>query len=195
VTLAQAALAEPLAVVTKGLRRLTGSATPSPKRCAVIGAGTIGHLAARVLALRGHSVTVIDQEPGRLALLEDIARTSTSMSDLSGFDWLIEATGNQAVLSSVLSNSRTGATLLLLGLPYGREGFTFESIVSFDKAVVGSVGSSGADFEEALATLASIDTRPFERTSYRLEEFERAWEAVRSRQHIKVMLHIDQAAT
>jgi 2-desacetyl-2-hydroxyethyl bacteriochlorophyllide A dehydrogenase len=195
VTLAQAALAEPLAVVIKGLRRLGASSTANgPRRCAVVGAGTIGHLAARVLALRGHQVTVFDREAARLSLLSEVATSSTSLGDLDGFDWLVEATGDQSMLTPLLQQSATGATLLLLGLPYAPHNFSFESIVGFDKTVVGSVGSSGADFEEALATLPLLDTSVFLQAHYPLEEYERAWNAVRSRAHIKVMLKIDATA-
>jgi threonine dehydrogenase-like Zn-dependent dehydrogenase/glycosyltransferase involved in cell wall biosynthesis len=192
VTLAEAALTEPLAVVIKGLRRL-GAAAPSipPKRAAVVGAGTIGQLAARVLALRGHEVTVFDRAPARLALLGDVASTSTEMTQLERFDWLIEATGDQAALTILLENSSTGATILLLGLPYGPHSFSFESIVGFDKTVIGSVGSSGADFDEALATLPMLDTSSFLQCSYPLDEYASAWTALRSRNHIKVMLKID----
>ena len=195
VSLAKAALAEPLAVVLKALRRLDASPTDTPKRCAVVGAGTIGHLTARVLSQRGHNVTVFDRESARLSLLEGIAATSTSFENLDQFDWLIEATGDQAALTALLEKSRTGATLLLLGFPYAYHSFSFESIVGFDKTVVGSVGSNGADFEEALATLPLLDTSPFLQAFYPLEEYERAWTDVRSRAHIKVMLRIDPAAT
>jgi 2-desacetyl-2-hydroxyethyl bacteriochlorophyllide A dehydrogenase len=193
VTLAQAALAEPLAVVLKALRRLGASAsTDSPKRCAVVGAGTIGHLTARVLSLRGHDVTVFDREAARLSLLTGIG-TSQTLTDLERYDWLIEATGDQGALTSLLQHSATGATLLLMGLPYAHHNFSFESIVGFDKAVVGSVGSNGGDFEEALATLPLLETTAFLQASYPLEEYERAWNAVRARTHIKVMLKIDPA--
>jgi len=195
ITLAQAALAEPLAVVIKALRRLEASAsTTAPKRCAVVGAGAIGHLAAKVLALRGHEVTVFDREPARLALLNGVVRTETYLSALDRFDWLVEATGDQAALTALLQQSATGATLLLLGLPYAHHNFSFESIVGFDKAVVGSVGSSGADFELALATLPRLDTSPFLQCAYPLEEFARAWDAMRSRAHLKVMLRVDANA-
>ena len=195
VSLAQAALTEPLAVVNKALRRLGASSlTDAPKRCAVIGAGTIGHLTAKVLSLRGHDVTVFDRDPARLALLTEIATTSTSLAKLDQFDWLIEATGDQSALTSLLQQSATGATLLLMGLPYALHNFSFESIVGFDKTVVGSVGSNGADFEEALATLPLLDTSPFLQALYPLEEYERAWLDVRSRAHIKVMLKMDPAA-
>jgi 2-desacetyl-2-hydroxyethyl bacteriochlorophyllide A dehydrogenase len=197
VTLAQAALAEPLAVVLKGLGRLGSRAggDAAARRCAVVGAGAIGHLAARVLALRGHDVTVVDREPSRLSRLEGVVATSTQLKDLDAFDWFVEATGDDGVLKRVLQQSRTGATLLLLGFPYATQPFTFESIVAYDKTVVGSVGSSGADFEEALATLRHIDTSHFLETTFPLEEFDRAWAAVRSKNHLKVMLRIDGTAS
>jgi 2-desacetyl-2-hydroxyethyl bacteriochlorophyllide A dehydrogenase len=193
-SLARAALAEPLAVVIKALRRL-GAVAAAPRRCAVIGAGTIGHLVAKVLALRGHEVTVFDRDAGRLSLLGDGIRTSTAMTDLDRFEWLVEATGSQSALTTLLRQSATGATLLLVGFPYEHQSFSFESIVGFDKAVIGSVGSNGADFDEALATLGRIETGPFLRAVYPLEEYERAWEAVRARSHIKVMLQIDPTAS
>jgi 2-desacetyl-2-hydroxyethyl bacteriochlorophyllide A dehydrogenase len=192
VTLAQAALAEPLAVVHKALRRLGSEPQgDKPRRCAVIGAGTIGHLAARVLALRGHDVTVIDRERERLGFLSGAIQTSSSLDNLDRFEWLIEATGQQSVLSALLQQSATGATLLLLGLPYSSHAFSFESVVAYDRTVVGSVGSSGADFERALATLAQIDTNPFLGAAYPLAEFEKAWTVARSRSVLKVMLKAD----
>jgi hypothetical protein len=81
-----------------------------------------------------------------------------------------------------------------MGFPYAHEGFSFESIVGFDKTVVGSVGSNGGDFEEALATLPLLDTSPFLQACYPLEEYERAWTDVRSRAHVKVMLRMDPVA-
>jgi threonine dehydrogenase-like Zn-dependent dehydrogenase len=167
----------------------------TPRRCAVVGAGTIGHLAARVLTLRGHSVTVFDRERERLRWLNGEIATSQSLEELGRFDWLVEATGDQVVLSTLLQQASTGATLLLLGLPYSDQKFNFESLVAFDRSVIGSVGSSGADFEEALVTLSMIDTSPFLKASYPLEEFETAWAVARSRTTLKVMLRADATAT
>ena len=196
VTQAQAALAEPLAVVHKALRRLGSQPQGDrPRRCAVAGAGAIGHLAARVLALRGHSVVVFDRDRGRLSLLDGAVSTEESLDGLERFEWLVEATGEQTVLDALLERSSTGATLLLLGLPYAVQAFGFESVVAYDRSIVGSVGSSGADFEQALATLPSIDTTAFLRTSYPLEEFEKAWSVARSRTALKVILRADPSAT
>lgn len=195
VTLAQAALTEPLAVVLKSLRRLGSSQNGDrPRQCAVIGAGTIGHMATRVLALRGHSVTVFDRESERLALLDGAVSTSQSLEGIERFEWLIEATGSQEILSALLQQAATGAALLLLGLPYRDQTFNFESIVAYDRSVIGSVGSSGADYEEALETLKNINAAPFLRSSYTLEEYEKALQAARSSTVLKVMLKADMSA-
>jgi 2-desacetyl-2-hydroxyethyl bacteriochlorophyllide A dehydrogenase len=192
-TLAKAALTEPLAVVHKGLRRLRLDAT-QPSRCAVIGAGTIGHLAARVLAARGHSVTAFDSDEERLKALNGAVSISATLQNLDHFDCFVEATGKQAVLSTLLQQSRPGATLLLLGLPYSEQEFNFESLVAYDRAVVGSVGSTRRDFDEALAILPKIDTTPFLGAQYRLEDYQNALEAARSRAVLKVMLTVDASA-
>jgi threonine dehydrogenase-like Zn-dependent dehydrogenase len=192
ISLAEAALAEPLAVIIKGLRRL-GSVPigDRSRKCAVFGAGTIGHLAALVLKLRGHSVTIFDRQRERLAALDGAVSTSTEPSNLADFEWLVEATGSQAILSTLLGQASTGATLLLLGLPYSDQTFNFEEIVAYDRSVIGSVGSSSADFDEAIATLARIDTSPFLQNRHSLENFERAFDAARSRTCLKVMMQLD----
>jgi len=139
-------------------------------------------------------VTVIDRERSRLSLLNDSIATSETLDGLDQFEWVVEATGDQGVLSALLQRSATGATLLLMGLPYGTEPFSFESIVAFDRAIVGTVGSSGADFEEALRTLPMIDTTPFLQAFLPLHEFEKAWSLARSRSVLKVMLQPDPGA-
>ena len=124
-----------------------------------------------MLALRGHEVTVFDREPARLALLSGVARTETSLNELDRFDWLVEATGDQAALAALLQGSTPGPRCCSSGCRMPTHSFSFESLVGFDKTVVGSVGSSGADFEEALATLPRLDTSPFLQSSFPLEDF------------------------
>jgi 2-desacetyl-2-hydroxyethyl bacteriochlorophyllide A dehydrogenase len=189
--LSKAALCEPMAVVMKGLRRIPGGVGSPPRKVAVVGAGAIGHLTARVLAARGHTVTVFDRNESRLAHLNGAVATSKEIDSLDGFEWIVEATGDQNALMTVLEKSATGATLLLMGLPYAKQPFSFESIVGFDRTVVGSVGSSSADFEEAIAMLRTLDTTPFLQTTFPLHEFENAWAAVRTRTPLKVMLWVD----
>jgi 2-desacetyl-2-hydroxyethyl bacteriochlorophyllide A dehydrogenase len=196
VTLKEACLCEPLAVVLKGLRRLEcawGSADP-PRRCAVIGAGPIGHLAARLLASSGHSVTVFDRSPRRLEYFAgSMIQVDQELQHLNQFDGLVEATGDPDALHKILLHSGPGATILLLGLPYAQRDFSFEAIVGYDKTIVGSVGSAAEDFAVATETVGRIDTRPFLQSTFSLRSYQEAWAAARARTQLKVILRVDDS--
>jgi 2-desacetyl-2-hydroxyethyl bacteriochlorophyllide A dehydrogenase len=187
----KACLCEPLAVVLKGLKRLmrTWPEKNAAKRCAVVGAGPLGHLCARVLALWGHRVTVFDRNPVRRKYFSgsDI-EVSDYLSRLNEFENLIEATGDPEALDAILHQSPAGATILLLGLPYAHRNFTFESIVAFDKIVVGSVGSSSNHFKKAIRLLPQLDTKAFSEKVMALSEFNNAWELVQMQKYLKVIL-------
>ncbi len=192
--LLEACVCEPLAVVMKGLRRLQHSwgAEERPRDCAVVGAGPIGHLSARILNARGHCVTVFDRDPSRLQLFggTDI-KAGRDLAELGAFEALIEATGDPDALEPILHNSAPGASILLLGLPYARRDFSFEAIVGYDKTIVGSVGSAGEDFDEALAVLPKIDISAFVRRQFPLDQYAAALAAARERRQLKVILKVD----
>jgi 2-desacetyl-2-hydroxyethyl bacteriochlorophyllide A dehydrogenase len=190
VGLMDACLCEPLAVVLKGLKRLSRvwQNERIGLKCAVVGAGPMGNLCAQVLNLRGHRVTAFDRHSGRLACLSEIGiGVSDDLNRLREFDALVEVTGDPEALDVMLSKSSAGATFLLLGLPYAHKPFTFESIVAYDKTVVGSVGSSGQEFEEAIALLPRIDSRAFTEKVLSLSEFRRGWELGRHKKHLKIL--------
>jgi threonine dehydrogenase-like Zn-dependent dehydrogenase len=192
--LRKACLCEPLAVALKGLKRLrrTWQTKKEPKQCAVVGAGPIGHLCAQVLALWGHQVTVFDRNPRRLNYFKGSAIEVTDDIDrLSEFENLIEVTGDPEALDIMIHQSPAGATIMLLGLPYAHRKFTFESIVAYDKIVVGSVGSSAKHFKIAIDLLPQIKTEIFTEKILPLADYAQAWELARSQKHLKIMLKID----
>ena len=197
VPLLPACVCEPAAVVLKGLKRLArASSATGPQDVAVVGAGPIGHLAARILQMRGHRATVFDRSPKRRALFDDSGiTTADELADLSPFQSIIEATGDPGALEAILQESSPGATLLLLGLPYAHRSFSFETIVGYDKVVVGSVGSSAADFEEAISLIAKIDTSAFTERILPISDFEQAWKEARARAYLKVVLEVDAVAS
>lgn len=189
--LRKACLCELLAVALKGLKRLSRAWSPEPevKRCAVVGVGPLGHFCARVLALRGHKVTAFDRNPLRRSYFEgsDIEVTD-DRSRLAEFDVLLEVTGDPEALDAILHQSAAGATILLLGLPYARREFTFESIVAYDKTIVGSVGSSAQEFDEAIELLPQLDLTRFTQKVLPLDAYISAWEITKAKTYLKVLL-------
>jgi 2-desacetyl-2-hydroxyethyl bacteriochlorophyllide A dehydrogenase len=191
--LRQAALCEPAAVVLKGLRRsqrVLGQGNSG--RYAVVGAGAIGHLCARILALRGYEVRVFDQTPSRLVYFHgSTIQTSAELTGWEEFDAIVEATGSPQALQLILEKSRPGCVLLLLGLPYASQPFSFETLVGYDKTVVGSVGSTAADFREAIHLLPRLDLTPFLQKTLPLEQYREAWDLFHTRQFLKVMMAVN----
>jgi threonine dehydrogenase-like Zn-dependent dehydrogenase/GT2 family glycosyltransferase len=190
-----AALAEPLAVVLKGTRRLSRAWPDSPetKRCAVVGCGPIGHLVALVLRQWGHEVVAIDRNPARLKMLELLGegiQTTQALDAVHGCDAVVEVTGSADVLQRVMQASSPGATLLLLGLPYDRRPFSFEQIVAYDKIVVGSVGSGGEEFAEALQLLPALTVDAFLQHVLPMDRYAEAWSATREGRYLKTMLRV-----
>ena len=191
-----AALCEPLAVVLKGLRRLFASPAADAtgeKRCAVLGAGPLGHMCALALAHQGHAVTAFDRNPKRLALFDNTpVETAKDLSTLNRFNVVVEITGDPVVLDRALHDSPANAALLLLGLPYGERSFSFETVAAYDKTVIGSIGSTAEDFVDAIAMLPKLHLEPYFQCSMALEDFQEAWKQSKTGDVLKVILAIDQ---
>jgi 2-desacetyl-2-hydroxyethyl bacteriochlorophyllide A dehydrogenase len=191
--LLKACLCEPLAVVLKGLKRLrrTWRKRKAQTPCAVVGAGSLGHLCAQVLHLWGHHVMVMDRNPDRLDYFKGSGiEVSENLSRLHDFENLVEVTGNSEALDAILHESPAGAKILLLGLPYAHGQYTFENIVAYDKMIVGSVGSAAKHFEIAIELLPQIDTKFFTEKILPISEYAQAWELAKSQKHLKVILEI-----
>lgn len=193
VSLRAASLAEPLAVVCKGLRRLAPAwgPEPEPRRVAVLGGGAIGTLTALVLKARGHRPAVFDRDAGRRALLAKAGlEARDALAGLGEFDAFVEATGSGDALHAALSGSRPGAAFLLLGFPYDDRPFSFETLVGYDRTVVGSVGSGARDFETALSLLGRLDLSTSACEVFPLEGYEKAWAAARAKGCLKAVLRV-----
>ena len=194
IDLRAAALCEPLAVVLKGLRRLFASPAAdntSEKRCAVIGAGPLGHMCALVLAHQDYDVTSFDRNPNRLELFENTpVKTAQDLSTLNEYHVIVEVTGDPIVLDRAMQESPANAVLLLLGLPYGKRQFSFETVAAYDKTVIGSVGSTKEDFEAAITLLPSLNLDPYLQCTMALEDFQQAWKKSQTGDVLKVILDV-----
>jgi threonine dehydrogenase-like Zn-dependent dehydrogenase len=141
-------------------------------------------------------VTVFDRNPLRRSYFDGSGiDVSDGLSCLGEFDVLVESTGDPEVLDALMRQSTSGATILLLGLPYAHKQFTVESIVAYDKTVVSSVGSTSQDFEEAIQLLPKLDMNAYLQCILPLDRFREAWEAFRQPRHLKVMLEVDPQLT
>jgi len=192
--LTTAALVEPTAVVLKGLRRIMPSIANVPPQhvsVGVVGAGPLGHICARILDHRGFRVRAFDRSSARLSnFAGSRIETSTDLSGVGHCSLIVEVTGDPAALEETLRRAPAGAAILLLGLPYGELPFSFESIVAYDKMVVGSVGSAAEDFAAAVALLPSIALGPMLRRRLPLENFVDGWKLSKDETVLKVILDV-----
>jgi threonine dehydrogenase-like Zn-dependent dehydrogenase len=173
-------LLEPMTVVEKGIaqayeiqRRMK---VWRPRKAAVMGAGTIGLLAALVLRLRGLDVTVFsrDRKPNRNAeLIESTGARYISVQDstiLEGarqhglFDLIFEATGfSPVVFESMQALAKNGVLVLSsitggdrkIEVPADRINLDF---VLGNKVMVGTVNAAREHFEEGVRDMAKAET-------------------------------------
>ncbi len=174
-------LLEPTTVVEKGItqayeiqRRLK---VWQPRRAAVLGAGTIGLLAAMVLRLRGLDVTVFgrDEPPFLNADLVDaiggryLSTEQTTLVDaekrFGPFDLMFEATGFSPLVFDAMGVLGRNGVLVLSSVTGGDRRVEVPSdalnlgFVLGNKVMVGTVNASRADFETGVRDLAMAVVR------------------------------------
>ncbi len=187
---------EPLAVVHKGLSRagLNDVNETEKERILIVGAGPIGHLSARVCHYWNHDITIYDKNENRVSLLEDIPiHTTIKDPDFSQFSIIIECTGDPELAKKLIHLSSVSATILLLGLPYDQEKIDLEQIVSFDKIIIGSVGSNEENFRAAMALSEKINMSYFNQSIFEFEHWQSAWDMHKRKATLKVKLKISKS--
>jgi threonine dehydrogenase-like Zn-dependent dehydrogenase len=176
-----AVLLEPTTVVEKGIaqafeiqRRLR---VWRPRKAAVMGAGTIGLLAALVLRLRGLEVTVFGRTPApylNADLVHDLgaryaSTVTTPIAEGCGrwgpFDLIFEATGaSSVVFESMRALARNGVLVLssvtggdrMIEIPADRINLEF---VLGNKVMVGTVNANREYFESGVKDLAHAESQ------------------------------------
>ncbi len=109
-----ACLVEPLAVAIHGIGK---SGLQGGQRVAVVGAGSVGLLAAAVARSRGCSVDVVARHDAQLRAAEALGAGS---SPDGSYDLVIDAAGNEGALARAVELARPGGSLLLLGWDWER---------------------------------------------------------------------------
>lgn len=159
-------LLEPLSAVEKAIELAERAHVEyfgfDPPRALVLGAGTIGILAALALRERGFDVTVCSREERdhpRVRVLDAAAIRYMGTDETSPADIVIEATGSaEALVTGARSLARNGV-MITLGSPNATITFPFRDLIVKNQALVGSVNASPDSFERAIHDLARFDRR------------------------------------
>ena len=130
----------------------------------VIGAGTIGLMAGRLIKDRGASqCVVVDTNPARLRWASNWGATSVldpkkddvtsfvkSATSGEGMDSVVDAVGLGATRAQSLGYVRRGGRVVLIGLHENMTTLPGNEIVRFEKQIVGSFSYSDEDFRRAV---------------------------------------------
>lgn len=172
----RAVLAEPLAVVLRGLRNLDFS---TDLKTLVIGAGSIGLVAVRLMRVLGYKGEIhvgaryprqaeLAIELGADRVHSDVREAAREVGAKSyraiigppgwrgGFDAVIDAAGSKTSLGQASWATREGGKLLLLGSP-GEMKHDFSPHWFGEVKLLGSYIYSNADFRRAVELLSKIE--------------------------------------
>lgn len=157
------ALAEPVAVAVRALRKLDGVVGT---RIGVLGLGTIGILVARVALTSGARLVIAaDPVSAKRALLTsgssvravhpDELRSTVASLDAPGLDAVIECTGRPGALQRAVELVRPGGRVVAVGLPTEIEHIDAAALALAEKSIVGSAAHRfDTDVTDAVALIA-----------------------------------------
>jgi len=151
----EAALAEPLAVAVRALRR--GGLRPG-ERVAVVGAGAVGLMAMQAAAaFSADSVTVIEPLPARRTLATRLGADRVVPPDYAvtvEADVAVECAGRPGAVQTALQALRSGGRAVLLGIVTDTASITPMDLVRGEKSLIGSLSHVwDEDFRVALRLL------------------------------------------
>jgi threonine dehydrogenase-like Zn-dependent dehydrogenase len=149
--LRDAFLAEPVAVGLHGLRRAEARAG---ERLAIVGAGSIGLLAAASALSLGCDVTVLARHEHQAELARRIG--ATVHADAAEFDLVVAAAGGSAGVEAAVELCRPGGRVLVLTEP--RESFLPPAALFREVSAITSLAYAGngcRDIDDAVMILAS----------------------------------------
>ena len=132
-----AVFTEPLAAAIRIREQVNVS---SAAKIAVIGPGRLGLLVAQVLVLTGAEVTVIGRRPQSLEVPAQLGLLTGLAADFAdnSFDFVVEATGNEAGFATSMRLIRPLGTLILKSTFQGTTKLDLTKLVVSEIKVVGS---------------------------------------------------------
>jgi threonine dehydrogenase-like Zn-dependent dehydrogenase len=193
-----AALLEPAACVAQGL--LEVELRPG-LRVAVVGAGTLGLLAVALLRLASpERLALVGSRTDRLELGRRLGATEivdVNRDDVAGlangFDLVFEAANRPSGGATAIALARRGGAVVLEGISGSADpSLAGDEITLAHLRVQGVFGASGAAWRWVVSLFGSgaLDTRPLISHRFGLDQYERAFAALRDRESgaLKVQL-------
>ncbi|MCB6345887.1 zinc-binding alcohol dehydrogenase family protein [Enterocloster lavalensis] len=182
------ALIEPFCISYHGVKRADLKAGD---KVLVIGAGTIGILAAMAAKEQGGEVTICDVAQGKLDLARgfgldrfilnhgdgtfaDQVREATGAN---GFDVVIEAVGLPSTFENCIEAAAFGGKIVLIGVGKENLDFNFTMIQKKELNIFGSRNARKEDFEQLIELVrgGGVDLEKVVTDEYPFEEAERAF--------------------
>jgi threonine dehydrogenase-like Zn-dependent dehydrogenase len=174
VSLLDAAVVEPSAVVLTGLEKIQAA---HGLRIVVVGDGTIALLTVLLLQLRSPAeLLVVGRRPEQEQLALELGATGFSLeAPPTGFDLAVEAAGSTDAVAVALGAVQRGGTVLQLGLPPAGSTLALpgDLLVNNDLTLAGSFGYTSAAWARVVALLNDGTFRPGRLVTHTfgLEEF------------------------
>ena len=173
-------LAEPASICERALRHARAIGNRQPwqlQRALVLGAGAVGMLSTYLLRLAGIEVWTASLEPSNDLVTASGARyvslPGTQLSELGGFDLVVEAAGDAQLMADTLGLLRRSGVACLLGIDPRAQRVELDGrTLALDAILENRVlfGSVNAAREDWLAAVADLD-RARERWPDELEQF------------------------
>jgi threonine dehydrogenase-like Zn-dependent dehydrogenase len=162
-----AVLAEPTSICARGVRHSLAIGGRQPwelKRALVIGAGAIGLLSTMLLRLEGVDVCVASLESSNVIVdalgASYVSTENGELSDLGGFDLVVEAAGDAQLMADSLGLLRRSGVVCLLGIDgHARKVQLDGSVIGVDTVLENRVlfGSVNAHKQDWLAGVEALD--------------------------------------
>lgn len=174
----QGAMAEPASRALMGVRRF---GVVAGQRSLVVGANATGLLVLQAQRLSGIDVSIVDPDPGLLALAMDLGANpiATDITEVSGekFDAVIDCTGDPEAMEGAFDAVRPDGRLLIFGTPHASARiqlsrvpfYEHEAGVNHSMAVLNNFGLAMGLIESG-----SIQTDPLLTHAVPLDEFDEA---------------------
>lgn len=176
-----AILIEPMTAVEKAIETAQSAHLEyycfDPPRALILGAGTIGILAALAMRERGFEVSVTSREERdhpRVQLLSAAGIPYIGTEDTWAADVVIEATGSaEALVTGAQSLARNGV-MVTLGSPNATIPFPFRDLIIKNQSLIGSVNATPESFRQATSDLACFDRAVLRKMIHRVrfEDYE-----------------------